>query len=155
MGALKTQLKADLVTAMKAKDDQLKSTVRLALAAIHTEEVAGDVARELSDAEELQVLTKEAAKRKDAAEAYAAGGRQELADKELAEAALLQRYLPAALTDDEVRTIVAEELAAVEAASGEKPTMRQMGAVMKAVSARTQGRADGKTVSGLVKAALS
>ena len=155
MGALKTQLKTDLVTAMKAHDDQAKTTIRLALSAIGTEEVAGDEARELTDAEELQVVSKELAKRKDSAEAYTAGGRPELAEKELAEAAFLQTYLPAALSDDEIKTIVDEELAAAEAATGEKPTMRQIGVVMKAVTARTQGRADGKVVSGLVKAALA
>lgn len=155
MGALKDQLKAELVTAMKAHDDLARGTIRMALAAIHTEEVAGESARELSDAEELGVLTKEVSKRKDSAEAYISGGRQELADKELAEADFLAKYLPAPLTSDEISKIIDEEVAAATDAEGSKPSMRQMGQVMKAVTARTQGRADGKTVSGLVRAALA
>lgn len=155
MGALKDQLKAELVTAMKAHDDLARGTIRMALAAIHTEEVAGESARELSDAEELGVLTKEVSKRKDSAEAYISGGRQELADKELAEADFLAKYLPAPLTSDEISKIIDEEVAAATDAEGNKPSMRQMGQVMKAVTARTQGRADGKTVSGLVRAALA
>lgn len=155
MGALKDQLKAELVTAMKAHDDLARGTIRMALAAIHTEEVAGESARELSDAEELGVLTKEVSKRKDSAEAYTSGGRQELADKELAEADFLAKYLPAPLTPDEISKIIDEEVAAATDAEGNKPSMRQMGQVMKAVTARTQGRADGKTVSGLVRAALA
>ncbi|GAB2487737.1 GatB/YqeY domain-containing protein [Luteococcus sediminum] len=155
MGALKDQLKSELVTAMKAHDDLARGTIRMALTAIHTEEVAGESARELTDAEELGVLTKEVSKRKDSAEAYTSGGRQELADKELAEADFLSKYLPAPLTPDEVTAIVEEEVAAATDAEGNKPSMRQMGQVMKAVTARTQGRAEGKTVSGLVRAALA
>ncbi|MEL4357543.1 MULTISPECIES: GatB/YqeY domain-containing protein [unclassified Luteococcus] len=154
MGALKNQLKQDLVTAMKAKDDAAKSNIRMALTAIHNEEVAGDVARELSDAEETTVVTKEVNKRKDSAEAYRAGGREDLADKEASEAAFLAQYLPAPLTEDEVQTLVDEEVAAASV-DGEKPTMRQMGQIIKAVSARAEGRSDGKTISGLVKKALA
>ncbi|MGO4955728.1 GatB/YqeY domain-containing protein [Luteococcus sp. Sow4_B9] len=155
MGALKYQLKADLVVAMKARDEAAKSNIRMALTAIHTEEVAGAAARELTDAEEIGVVTKEVNKRKDSAEAYAQGGRPELAAKETCEAEFLARYLPEAMDEEELRAIVAEEIAAASGPNGEKPTMRQMGQVMKAVSNRTQGRADGKTVSGLVKAAMA
>lgn len=154
MGALKNQLKLDLVTAMKAKDDAAKSNIRMALTAIHTEEVAGDVARELSDAEETTVVTKEVSKRKDSAEAYRAGGREELAAKETSEAEFLAKYLPTPLTLDEVQALVDEEVAAASA-DGEKPTMRQMGQIIKAVTARAEGRSDGKTISGLVKQALA
>ncbi|GAA1396782.1 GatB/YqeY domain-containing protein [Luteococcus peritonei] len=155
MGALKDQLKADLVVAMKAKDDAAKSNLRMALAALHTEEVAGDAARELSDAEEIGVVTKEVNKRKDSAEAYAAGGRPELAAKESSEADFLARYLPAPLTEAEVQLLVDEEVAAAAAASGEKPTMKQMGAIIKAVTARAEGRSDGRTISGMVRSALA
>ena len=154
MGALKDQLKADLVTAMKAKDDAAKSNIRMALAALHTEEVAGDTARELSDSEEVAVVTKEVNKRKDSAEAYAAGNRLELAAKENSEAEFLARYLPAPLSTEEVQALVDEEVAKA-AADGEKPTMKQMGTIIKAVTARAEGRSDGRTISGMVRAALA
>ena len=153
MGALKEQLRADLVTAMKARDEAAKSNVRMALAAIMNEEVAGKQARELSDDEELRVITREVNKRKDSAQAYADGGRPELAAKEQAEAEFLAHYLPAQLGDDEVRAIVAARIAEL-AAAGEVPTMKQMGQVMKAVTAEVAGRADGRRVSEIVRAAL-
>lgn len=153
MGALTTQLKADLVTAMKAKDEQAKSTIRLALSALHTEEVSGDEAHELTDQQELAVITREVNKRKDAAEAYTSGNRPELAAKELGEADFLSRYLPTPLTTDQVQALVDEEVAKASE-GGEKPTMRQMGQLIKAVTARAEGRSDGRTISGLVKAAL-
>jgi uncharacterized protein len=143
MASLKTQLKSDLVTAMKAHDEVTKSTVRMALAAIGVEEVAGDTARELSEQEEVAVVTREVSKRKDSAEAYSSGGRPELAAKELAEAEILQRYLPARLTEAELDELVAQEVAAAEATLAAKPTMKQMGLVIKAVNARAQGRTDG------------
>jgi len=155
MAAIKTHLKTDLVTALKAHDEARKSTVRMALAAIANEEVAGKAARELSDAEEQSVVAREVSKRKDSAEAYAAGNRPELAEKELAEAAILADYLPQQLTEAELAAIVDEEVAAVTATLGEKPTMRQMGLVMKAVTPRIVGRGDGKTAAGLVRVALS
>ncbi|MGA4507186.1 GatB/YqeY domain-containing protein [Propionibacteriaceae bacterium G1746] len=155
MAELKDRLKADLVTAMKARDEQAKSTLRMVIAAIGVEEVAGDAARELSGAEEQAVVTKEVAKRRDSAQAYTDGGRPELAQKETAEAEFLQQYLPAPLTQDELDQIVAEEVAAAEAAAGEKPTMKQMGAIVKAVNARVAGRAQGAVVAGKVKASLA
>lgn len=156
MGALKTQLKTDLVAAMKAHDDAAKSNIRMALAAIANEEVAGSEARELSDAEELKIVTREVNKRKDSAEAYAAGGRDELAAKERSEAEFLSKYLPAQLSDAEIDQIVTAEIAAAtEANGGEKPGMKQMGLVMKGVNAKVAGRADGKTVAAKVKAALA
>lgn len=155
MGTLKDQLRADLVTAMKARDDAAKSNLRMALAALHTEEVAGSEARELSDAEEITVVTKEVSKRKDSAEAYAAGGRPELAAKESAEADFLARYLPSPLTEQEVQALVDEEVARATEAEGGKPTMKQMGPIIKAVTARAEGRSDGRTISGMVRAALS
>ena len=155
MAAIKTRLKTDLVAALKAHDEARKSTVRMALAAIANEEVAGKTARELTDAEEQQVLAREVSKRKDSAEAYTAGSRLELAAKELAEAAILADYLPQQLTEAEIAAIVDEEVAAVSVALGEKPTMKQMGLVMKAVTPRIAGRGDGKVAAGLVRAALA
>ena len=154
MAELKDRLRADRVAAMKARDELAKNTLGMALAAIQVEEVAGEVARELSDDEVLKVVTREVAKRKDSAEAYAAGNRPELAEKELAEAAVLQAYLPAALTEPELDALVAEEMAAAAAALGAAPTMKQMGLVIKAVNGRAAGRADGATVAAKVRAAL-
>ncbi len=155
MAGLKDTLRADRIAAMKARDEIAKNTLGMALTAIQLEEVAGTVARELSDDEVVKVLTREVAKRKDSAQAYADGKRPELAEKELAEAAVIQAYLPAALTDDEVDGLVAEEVAAAAAALGEAPTMKQMGQVIKAVNARAQGRAEGAVVAAKVRAALS
>lgn len=155
MAALKDRLKADRVAAMKARDQVAKDTLAMALTAIQLEEVAGDAARELSDDEVLAVLTREVAKRKDSAQAYAAGHRQDLVDHELAEADVLQAYLPARLTEAEVDALVADEVTAAAQALGSQPTMRQMGQVIKAVNARAQGRADGSAIAAKVKAALA
>nr|WP_300141211.1 GatB/YqeY domain-containing protein [Propionicimonas sp.] len=155
MSEFSDRLQADLVAAMKAHDELTKSTLRMAVAAIKNEQVAGKQARELSDAEVLGVLNREVAKRRDSAEAYTAGNRPELAAKELAEVEVLQRYLPAALTDAELDAIVAEEVATAAAQLGSAPTMRQMGLVIKAVNARAAGRAEGATVAAKVKAALA
>ncbi len=155
MSEFSDRLRADLVAAMKAHDELTKSTLRMAVAAIKNEQVAGKEARELSDAEVLGVLNREVAKRRDSAEAYTAGNRPELAEKELAEIEVLQRYLPAALTDAELDAIVTEEVAAAAAQLGSAPTMRQMGLVIKAVNARAAGRAEGATVAAKVKAALA
>lgn len=155
MSELKDQLQADMVAAMKAKDEVTKSTLRMAIAAVKTEQVAGDEARELSDSEVQAVLNREVAKRRDSAEAYTAGNRPELAQKELAELEVLQRYLPAALTEDELDQIVAEEVSKAAEQLGGEVTMRQMGQVIKAVNARTAGRAVGSVVAAKVKAALA
>ena len=154
MAELKDRLKADLTAAMKAKDEAAKSSLRMALAAILNEEKAGDVARELSTDEEMAVLVKEVRKREDSAQTYADAHRPELAEKEGAEAAFLSTYLPAALTEDELIALVTAEVEAVTAELGEKPTMKQMGAIVKAVNAKASGRADGKTVATMVKRAL-
>lgn len=155
MAALKDRLKADLIPAMKARDEAAKSNIRMALAAIANEEVAGAQARELTEAEELAILTKEVNKRRESAQAYTDGGRDELAAKESAEAEFLSQYLPAPLTEDELDAIVAEEVAAAEAAAGERPTMKQMGQIVKAVNARAAGRAQGAEVARKVKASLA
>ncbi len=155
MSDVAQQLQADLVVAMKAGDDLTRSTLRMALAAIKTEEVAGKQARELSDAEVLGVLNREVAKRRDSAEAYTAGNRPELAAKELAEVELLQRYLPAPLSEAEVSAIIAEALDQVAGEVGERPGMKQMGLVMKLVTPRVAGRAEGATVAAAVRAALA
>ncbi len=152
---LEQQIHDDMVAAMRAKDKTLTTTLRMAIAALKKEKVAGDVARELTPQEEVAVLQREVRARKDSAEAYTQGSRPELAAAELAEAEVLGKYLPAMLTDEELDALVADALAAAEAAAGEKPTMRQMGQIIKAVNAQASGRAEGAAVAAKVKAALA
>jgi uncharacterized protein YqeY len=147
--SLKDTIKADLTAAMKSGDDTGRSTLRMALAAITNAEVAGDEAVELTDDQVVGVLQAEAKKRTEAADIYAQAGRTEAAAKERAELAVLERYLPAAMSEDDIRSVVAEEVAAA-GASGPKA----MGAVVKAVRARVGAGADGALVARLVKEAL-
>ncbi len=155
MAQLKARLQADLTTAMKDRDKTKTATLRMALAAITTEEVAGDAARELSDAEVEKVLTREVKKRKEAADAFRAAGRTEQAALELAESDVLADYLPKQLDDAEIATLVDAAVAEVTADLGEAPGPRQMGQVMKAATAKAAGRADGKRLSAVVKARLT
>jgi uncharacterized protein len=149
MTSLKDQLNADLTTAMKARDTVTVATLRMALTAVANSERAGSEVKELSDDDVLAVLRSEAKKRSESAEVYAQAGRQELADTETAELAVLNRYLPAAATAEEVEAAVAEEIARLGVTD-----MKGMGQVIKAVRERLPG-ADGGTVSTAVKAALS
>lgn len=154
MSTLKAQLRNDLTAAMKARDELVKSTLRMTLTAIGNAEVAGTEARELSDDEVLKVIAKEAKKRAESAEAFAAAGREELAAQERAESEVLDRYLPTQLSDDELATIAATAVEEVTAELGEKPGPRQMGQVMKKANAAAAGRADGGRVAAAVKALL-
>jgi uncharacterized protein YqeY len=147
---LKATVQRDLTTAMRERDQVRAGTLRMALTAITTEEVAGKEARELSDDDVLRVIAKEAKKRKEAATAFTDAGRPELAAKEVAELAILEDYLPAQLSDEELASIAAR---AVEQAGASG--MAQMGQVMKAAQAEVAGRADGGRVAAAVKAALS
>lgn len=153
MTSLKDTLKSDLTAAMKAGDETGRSTLRMALAAVTNAEVAGDEAVELTDDQVMAVLQAEAKKRAEAAEIYAGAGRTEAAQKERDELAVLERYLPAAMSEDEIRAIVAEEVAAAAAAGNAGP--KAMGLVVKAVRARVGSGADGSVVANLVKAALA
>jgi hypothetical protein len=146
---LKEQLQADLNAAMKARDEVTVATIRMALTSVTTEEVAGKEARELSDDEVLKVLTREGKKRREAAEAFDAAGRDELAARERAEGEVIDRYLPTQLSDDELDELVA---AAITEAGASSP--RDMGAVMKIVVPKVAGRADGKRVSDEVRRRL-
>lgn len=150
MAELKDRLRADMTTAMKARDKDTTKVLRAVLTAIQTEEVAGDEAHELDADAELKIVTKQVRQRRDSAAEYAKGGRQDLADVELAEAEILQVYLPAPLTDDELAALVDEEVAA----AGPDVSMKQMGQIIKAVNAKAAGRADGGKIAGLVKAKL-
>jgi uncharacterized protein YqeY len=148
-GHLKARLQADLNAAMKARDEVTTATLRMSLTAITNEEVAGKSARELSDEDVIRVLTREGKKRREAAEAFDGAGRPELAARERAEGAVLERYLPAQLDDAELVELVRSAIAETGATS-----MRDMGAVMKAVQPRVAGRADGKRVSEEVRRQL-
>ena len=150
MTQLKAQLKADLTTAMKSRDELSTATLRMLLTAITTEEVSGSSARELSDDEVLKVIGREAKKRREAAEAFQAAGRTEQATRELDEEGVLKRYLPSQLSDAELTALVAE---AVRESGATEP--RQMGQVMKLLTPRVAGRADGKRVSDEVRRQLT
>jgi uncharacterized protein len=150
MTALKETLRTDLTAAMKGRDELVTATLRMALTAIGTEEVAGKAARELSDAEVVQVLTREAKKRREAAEAFENGGRPEQAAREKAEGEVLARYLPAQLSDEELAALVAQ---AVAETGAEGP--KGMGLVMKALNPKIAGRAEGGRVAAAVKSALA
>lgn len=154
MGAIKQQLRADLTAAMKARDKFAKGTLRMALAAIQYAEVAGDEAVELTDDQEIAVLTREQRSRADSAATYAQAGRADLAEKEGAEAEFLKKYLPQPLTEAELTAIVDEEVARAATELKAAPTMKQMGTIVRAVNARAKGRAEGKTVATMVRARL-
>ncbi|MBG6122545.1 GatB/YqeY domain-containing protein [Corynebacterium aquatimens] len=149
MSELKNQIRADLKEAMKAKEKERTGTIRMLLAAIQTAETEG-TKHEVTDEDVLKIIAREIKKRRESAEIYATNGRQELADAELAEAAVLEGYQPKQLDDDEVAALVQDAVAEVGATS-----MKDMGAVMKVANALAAGRADGKRLSAAVKAALS
>jgi len=147
---LKERLRADLNDAMRARDQVRLRTLRLALTSITNEEVAGASARELTDDEVVKVLTREAKKRREAAEAFSAAGRSEQAAAERAEGEVLADYLPAQLSDSELAALVDTAIAET-GASG----MAGMGQVMKTVTPRVAGRADGARVAAEVRRRLS
>lgn len=150
MTKLKDRLQADLTASMKARDELRTATLRMALTAIGNEEVAGTAARQLSDEEVLKVIAREAKKRREAADAFTSAGRADRADRELAEGAVLDAYLPAQLSDDELTALVRDAIAE-SGVSGPQA----MGAVMKLVGPKVAGRAEGGRVAAAVKAALA
>ena len=147
--SLKDTLRSDLTESIRARDTVRSATLRMALTAVTTEEVAGEVARTLTDDEVLKVLAKEAKKRKEAATAYAGADRPELAAKEEAELVVLEGYLPAQLRDEELAALVAEAVAQTGATG-----MAQLGLVMKVAQPLAAGRADGGRVAAAVRRAL-
>ncbi|WP_300679924.1 GatB/YqeY domain-containing protein [Nocardioides sp.] len=149
--SLKETIRADLTTAIKARDEVRSSTLRMVLSAITNAEVAGKEAKVLTDDEVLTVLTSEAKKRREAAVAFEDGGRAESAAKERAEAAVIADYLPEQLTEDEIAALVAATIADLGVAGD---GMKAMGRVMGALQPKIKGRADGGVVSAQVKAAL-
>ena len=150
MGELKDRLHDDLTTSMKARDELRTATLRMVLTAIGNEEVAGKAARTLSADEELRVLGREAKKRREAAEAFRAGGAQDRAQRELDEEQVLTAYLPVQLSDEQLRAVVAQAVAGSEVSGPQA-----MGAVMKLVGPQVAGRADGGRVAAAVRAALA
>jgi uncharacterized protein YqeY len=146
---LKEKLQSDLTDAIRSRAEVKSGTIRMLLAAITTEEVSGKVARVLKDDEIITVLSREAKKRREAVEAYVAAKRDDLADKERAEGEVIAQYLPAQLSEDEIKKMIADAISETGATG---PT--GMGLVMKVLSPKIAGKADGGVVSGLVKAAL-
>ena len=151
MADLKDRLRADLTTAMKSRDALRTGTLRMVLTAVTNAEVGGKEARELSDDDVIGVLTSEAKKRREAAEAFDAGGRPELAAKEREESAILAEYLPEQLDEEAIRDIVT---AAIESTGSVGAGMKAMGTVMGVVQPQVKGRADGKAVAAEVKRQL-
>ena len=154
MSELKQTIRADLKTAMKAKEKQRTSAIRALLAAIQAEETNGS-RHELEDADILKVIAREIKKRRESAEVYEDNGRPELAEAELADVPFFEAYQPRQLDESELQALVKESIAEVEAENGEAPTMKQMGVVMKVDNAKAAGQADGKRLSAEVKSQLS
>jgi uncharacterized protein len=149
---LKERLRSDLTAAIRDRDKIRSGTIRMVLTAITEAEVAGSEAVELSDQQVLEVVIREAKKRREAEAAYANAGRAELAEKERAESDVLGDYLPPQLTEEEIATIVADAIASTGAA---EVGMKGMGKVMAQVTPQTKGRADGRLVAAEVKRQLS
>jgi uncharacterized protein len=151
MAELKERLRTDLTAAMKARDQLRASTLRMVLTSITNAEVAGKVARELSDEQVVDVLAAEGKRRREAATAFDEAGRGEMADKERAEAAVIAEYLPAQLSAEEITSIVRS---AVDSTGAAGEGMRAMGKVMGVVQPQVKGRADGAQVAAEVKRQL-
>jgi hypothetical protein len=147
---LKEKLQADLTEAIRSRNQVVSGTVRMLLAAITNEEVAGKAAKVLTDAEIITVLSREAKKRREAVEAYTQAKRNDLAGKEKAEAAVIANYLPEQLSEDEIKKLIADAIAETDAKGP-----AGMGLVMRVLQPKIAGKADGGVVSGLVKAALA
>ncbi len=147
---LKDSLKHDLTEAMRARDELVLSTIRLCLSAITNEEVSGKEARVLTEAEVIQVLSREAKKRRESAQAFADAKRPDRAERENAEGEVIARYLPTPLSETELASLIAD---AMQESGAAGPA--GMGLVMKLLSPKIAGRADGAAVSAAVRAALA
>jgi uncharacterized protein len=153
MAQLKDQLKKDLTESIKAQNPVVSGTLRMALTAVTNEEVSGKESRELTDAEVLSVLTKEAKKRRESVDAYMQANRKDLADKESAELVVLEKYLPSALSEAELEEIISKAIA--EANNQGATGMKAMGIVMKIIQPQTVGRVDGTLLANKVKEKLN
>ncbi len=147
--ALKEKLQSDLTQSMRDRDELRSGTIRMVLTAIKNEEVSGKEARELSDAEVITVLSREAKKRREAAEAYEQAGAKERADIEKAEGEIIATYLPAQLSESEIKELVTS---AIEECGAKR--MDELGLVMKLLKPKIYGRANTVTVVNLVKKEL-
>jgi uncharacterized protein YqeY len=150
MAGLKDRLRTDLTAAMKARDEVRTRTLRMVLTSVTNEEVSGKAAHQLSDDDVLRLLAREARRRREAAEAFDAAGRADQAAAERAEDQVLAEYLPAQLSDAELASVVADVISET-GASG----MSAMGQVMKTVTPRVAGRAEGGRVAAEVRRALA
>jgi len=146
---LKEKLQADLTEAIRGRDEVKSGTIRMLLSAITNEEVAGKAAKVLTDTEIITVLSRETKKRREAVEAFTAANRDDLANEEKAEAAVIAQYLPEQLSESEIKKMITEAIAETNAAGP-----AGMGLVMKVLQPKIAGKADGGVVSALVKAAL-
>lgn len=147
---LKEVLQSDLTEAIRSRDELKSGTIRMVLTSITNEEVSGKSARTLTEPEIITVLSREAKKRREAAEAFADGGRPDRAERERLEGEFITTYLPAQLSADEISSLIQEAIAESGAAGPSG-----MGLVMKIISPKIAGKADGGLVSSLVKAALT
>ena len=154
MSTLKDQLQADMKSHMKSGNRMALTTVRNVLGEINTREKSGKTPVELDDVQTVSLLQKEAAKRRDTARIYTEAGEADRAAAEIAEAEVIEAYLPAPLTREDVEAIVDRAIAQLREA-GTEPSMRQMGQVMKPVTAEVAGRFDGKAVSEIVRSRLA
>ena len=148
--SIKETLQKDLTEAIRGRNEITSGTIRMVLTAITNEEVAGKEARVLSDEEVITVLSREAKKRREAAEAFETAGRTDKAALEKSEGEVIAKYLPAQLSEADIAAIIAEEIASTGAQGP-----GDMGKVMGAVKPKIAGKADGGVVSALVKAALN
>jgi len=147
---LKEKLQTDLTDAIRARDEVKSGTIRMLLAAITNEEVAGKAAKVLVDAEVITVLSREAKKRREAVEAYTQAKRDDLANKEKAEAAVIALYLPEQLSEAEIKSMIIDAIAETKASGP-----AGMGLVMRVLQPKLVGRSDGKFVSNLIKSILA
>jgi len=143
---LKEKLQADLTDAIRARDEVKSGTVRMLLTAITNEEVAGKTAKVLTDPEIITVLSRESKKRREAVDAYTEAKREDLANKEKAEGVIIAQYLPAQLSETEIKKMIADAIAETNAAGP-----AGMGLVMKVLQPKIAGKADGGLISSLVK----
>ena len=148
--SIKETLQADLTEAIRGRNEIVSGTIRMVLTAITNEEVSGKEARVLTDAEIITVLSREAKKRREAAEAFADAGRADKAALEKSEGEVIAKYLPEQMSEDEIKKLIHAAIAQT-GASGPG----DMGKVMGVIKSQVAGKADGGTVSGIVKAALN
>ena len=147
---LKETLQSDLTEAIRSRDELTSGTIRMVLSAITNEEVSGKSARVLTEAEIITVLSREAKKRREAADAFRDAGRADKSELETKEGEVIARYLPAQLSEDELKKLIAEAITETGATGP-----AGMGQVMKLIQPKIAGKADGGLVSSLVKAALN